>query len=105
MDHFDKSDRSRTLTPEDGSEYAPISSHRAPSNDGRSTSSVSDCKETGSPSKSLCSSSSTSTENLSGFELKVFSIILGTRVDTRDKITRNVNIRGSMTMSMTMNCH
>ena len=96
MDHFDKSDRSRTLTPEDGSEYAPISSHRAPSNDGRSSSSVSDCKETGSPSKSLCSSSSTSTENLSGFELKVFSIILGTRVDTRGKISRKVNIRGSM---------
>ncbi|KAI0219617.1 Myotubularin-related protein 2 [Lamellibrachia satsuma] len=71
MDHFDKSDRSRTLTPEDGTEYAPNTSAPALSIDAHSSStSVSDTKETGSPSKSLCSSSSTSTENLTRIELR-----------------------------------
>ena len=73
MDHFDKSDRSRTLTPEDGGDYAPTNSASAMANDGHSSStSVSDSKDPGSPSKSLCSSSSTSTENIAGIELKVF---------------------------------
>ncbi|KAK2188568.1 hypothetical protein NP493_128g03026 [Ridgeia piscesae] len=71
MDHFDKSDRSRTLTPEDGSDYAPANSASALANDAHSSStSVSDSKDPGSPSKSLCSSSSTSTENIAGIELK-----------------------------------